>query len=812
VRLLPAAVANALLDAVADATTDAIAFKDLDGRYRMINASGARMLGRTVDEVVGRSDADVLGAETAGAIRAADRAVLETGETVTCEIPLEIDGQRRILLSTRSPAHDEHGNVLGLVAVSTDITERKQIEDQLAIVREQEIEASRLKSEFLAHMSHEIRTPMSGVIGMTELLLDTKLTTEQREYTEMLRDSGEALLDVVNDILDLSKIEAGKLELESAFFDLRETVEDIGELLAKRAYDKGLELTVAIDHDVPFAVRGDRARVRQVLVNLISNAVKFTANGEVVVHVSVTKATDDGAVVKFEVTDTGIGIDETKLIELFEPFSQADRSTTRRYGGTGLGLTISRQLVEMMDGEIAARGELGQGSTFWFALPLERRPGPMRESDDVGSTIELEGRRVLVVDDNATNRRVVTGHAKAWGMHVEDAEDGDRALAMIKGAADAREPYTFVILDMWMPGMDGIELARVIADNPDFGSPALIMLSIERVTESEVAVPAAHIRKPVRQAKLRSALVAAAGKLGDRPSLPPAAADHTEPGPAAPVAGTVLVAEDNVVNQRIVARLLEKRGYDVVLVPDGRQAVEAVTKRQYAAVLMDCHMPQMDGYEATRQIRRHEGSTRHTPVIAMTASAMEGDRDRCLAAGMDDYLSKPLEPVHVNAVLEYWIGGPDGETAPEPAKARMAAPNGSSSVLDPGGLDDLRRRTATAQGSALIVDLVGLFLRDAPGRVEAIERALATPDAEALRQAAHALRGSSRTLGAVRMAGLCRELEEIGASGSVTGAAPLVAQLKEGLALTRRALERSCPEAARPAASGREAWSEPPNL
>ena len=639
-------------------------------------------------------------------------------------------------------------------------------------------------------MSHEIRLPVNGVIGMTELLLDTDLTAEQREYVETLRCSGEGLLEVVNDILDLSLIEAGKLELESAFFDLRGMVEDICELLAKRAHDKGLELSVAIDDAVPFAVRGDRARVRQVLVNLISNAVKFTPEGEVVVTLGVTEPADDVVTVRFEVADTGIGIDQAKLPALFEPFSQADGSIAGRPGGTGLGLAISRQLVDMMGGRIGAHAELQRGSTFWFAVPFEPRPGPVRSSDTPPAPRELEGQRVLVVDDNATNRRVLTGHARAWNLDVDTAEHGPDALERMQSAAGEGRPYAIAILDMQMPGMDGIDLARTVAADPSYGSPAMIMLSSggEQLSDLDGVLFAAHVRKPVRQAKLRAALVAAAERAGKRHVSRKPAESVTSPQPA-PATGLVLVAEDNVVNQKVALRLLVKRGYRVDVVPDGRQALESVKSGGYAAVLMDCHMPEMDGYEATREIRRHEGDARRTPVIAMTTGAMEADRDKCLGAGMDDYLSKPLEPVHVHAVLEYWIGVPE-PAAEDPAdEPGPAPPDGSSSVFDAGELDDLRRHTGSARGADMIVDLVGLFLREAPGRVAAVERAVAAHDAEALRKAARALRGSSRTLGAARMAELCTELEQIGTSGSVMGAAPLVAQLKDGFALTRRALQ-----------------------
>jgi two-component system, sensor histidine kinase and response regulator len=539
-------------------------------------------------------------------------------------------------------------------------------------------------------------------------------------------------------------------------------------------------LTVAIDEGVPFAVKGDRARIRQVAVNLVSNAVKFTADGEVVVTVSAKETDTDRPVVRVEVSDTGIGIDPDRTAELFEPFSQADRSTTRKFGGTGLGLTISKQLVDMMGGEIGAEGRLGQGSTFWFSIPLERRAGPSRENDELVPDIDLQGVRVLIVDDNPTNRRVLIGHAAGWGLRTDAAADAEQALALMTKAARGRDPYEVAVVDHQMPGMDGAELARMVKADEALKDVVLVMLSSsgETLDEADENLFVAHIRKPVRCARLHDAILRATrrqpgatrSETATRQDVVPAMPVESRPAGAG---ARLLVAEDNAVNQVVVARMLEKHGYSADIVPDGRKALEALARDRYAAVLMDCHMPEVDGYEATRRLRQQEGDRRHTPVIAMTASAMEGDREKCIAMGMDDYVSKPLAPGDVMAVLERWVGRPGGVEV----------------VVDRTMLDDIGRRMGGDAGAALTNDLVSLFLRDTPVRIAAISSAVDAADPVALRGAAHALRGSTGALGAVRMAELCAALEEIGAAGSVDGAAPLAVALQKAFDVTKQTLE-----------------------
>ena len=663
---------NQLLAAIVEQSSEAIWTKDTGGLITSWNAAAAALFGYGPEEVVGKPvtiGEGASGAGEEGPTGAPDSGGLLSYETkATTKSGREFDIQVSI-----APLLDRNGREVGKIYIARDITDRKRGEEELRAAREAAEAANRAKSSFLARMSHEIRTPMNGVLGMTDLLLETGLTGIQRRFAETVHRSGKALLGIINDILDFSKIEAGKLELERVDFDLRRTVEDVVELLAESAHNKGLDVVCAIPADVVTLVKGDPLRLGQVLTNLMGNAIKFTERGEVVVRVSTVEQSEDAVLLRFEVSDTGPGISAEARHRIFENFSQADGSTTRKHGGTGLGLAISRQLVEMMGGEIHVDSAAGSGSTFRFTA----RFGKAEQQAPAQSAAHgpLKGLRVLLVDHNASSRITLCAQFAAWGLANDYAVMPEQALETLRAAAARGTPYDAAILDHALPGRSAIALARRIKADSAFARLRVVMLApaarhadIKQVCQADVDL---YLAKPVRQSALYDCLAGIMGGATQAPAGPPVAPPPAQ-APLQRVRGNILLAEDNPVNQEVARRMLDSDGYRVTVANNGLEALDAFLGASFDLVLMDCQMPEMDGFEASRKIREREKESNATrvPIIALTANAMQQDRDECLNAGMDDHLSKPYSREELRNILKAWL---EPEAANHPAAASPGA-------------------------------------------------------------------------------------------------------------------------------------------
>ncbi len=755
------------LDYLFQLSRDLLCIGSYDGHFKRVNPSCRKMLGYEPEEMVGKSYLHFIHPEDRAASVAAYQKLAQGSGIVMVENRFRCrDGTYRWLSWNATPMPEQRA----VYASARDITESKRISLELYRAKESADAASRAKSDFLANMSHEIRTPMNAIIGMTELVLDTPLRIDQREYLSVVVESANSLLALLNDILDFSKIEAGKMELHPAPFELREMLGDTLKALGVRAHQKGLELACHIEPEVPDQLLGDAQRLRQILINLIGNAIKFTERGEVVVRASLAERSPERLMLHLTVEDTGIGIPPDKQKIIFDVFAQADSSMTRQYGGTGLGLSISAQLIEMMGGRIWVQSEPGRGSIFHFTAHLDPAPEELRPARRPASS--LRRMRVLVVDDNATNRRILHAIITNWQMRPISVESGAAALEELSRAANAGRPYPLVLLDAQMPGMDGFDLAAEIKNRPSLAGATVMMLTSaarpgDRARSRTLGV-AAYLMKPIKQSDLLDTIMNVLVGVKGRP----AASRRATQGPrrAAPRL-RVLVAEDNPVNQEVALRLLDRLGHLTAIAANGHETVAAVQREHFDLVLMDVQMPVMDGLAATGAIREWEKAAGgHIPIVAMTAHAMKGDRDRCLAAGMDSYLAKPIHLQQLKRILAGLFEG------------RKLAGNATGDFARERGIFDTAvflERVGNDREAAQ--RLVRLFLDDLPDSAKLLESAVAAGDAAAVAQAAHRLKGAIANFAAPRATRAAQALVDLGRSQRISDAPAALGKFQEEL-------------------------------
>src|SRR3989440_1352818 len=765
---------NKLLATIVEQSSEAIWTKDLTGIITSWNSGAAAMFGYPPADAVGR--ALNVGESTAQEEEARMQRLM-AGEKFSYDArTMTRSGTAIDIQVAVAPLLDQANQWIGSISVARDVTQHKRSEEALRLAREAAESANHAKSSFLARMSHEIRTPMNGVLGMTELLLETGLTSAQRKYAETVQRSGQNLLGIINDLLDFSKIEAGKLELENVDMDLRRRLEDVVDLLAERARAKGLELACSIPANLATHVKGDPLRLGQVLTNLVGNAIKFTEQGSVVIRVAGLEETAHNVTLRFEVSDTGAGIGAAAQSHIFEEFAQADGSTTRKHGGSGLGLAISRQLVEMMGGNIYVESVLGTGSTFWFTSRFEKQETQDSRAAPMGM---LTGVRALIVESSVINGGILHSQMSNWGMTNRVAATPEQAIDLLAQAAARHAPFDIVIIDLGLPGMDALELAGTIRARADMARLRLVMLTHRQVDMQNArdAGIDACLAKPVRQTVLYECLV---NVMACQPQEAVAPRDVREPVNTAPAGsrGNILLVEDNLINQQVALGILQIQGYSVTVVNNGREALDAHAQGAFDLILMDCHMPEMDGFEATREIRGRERSSigKRVPIIALTANAMAQDREECLNTGMDDHLSKPFSMQTMQDMLNRWMPQAPS-TQSEAAQPAAQAPANAADVLDRQVLDQLSTLRTNGKPE-LLARTINLYLVESPKLIQKLKQAAAANDAPELARSAHSLKSCSANVGARLLSRYCGDIEASARRADTEEARKIVAKVE----------------------------------
>ncbi len=782
-----------LLKGIVDNSSALIYVKNSDGQYLMVNKLWNEKLRLTNRQTIGKTDHELFPETLADQYRDNDLRVLNTGQPISEEEPALYSDGEHTLISLKFPILDENGICTATCGISTDISERKKLEQELMLAKETAEKANRSKSDFLANMSHEIRTPMNGIIGFTALALQTRLNTQQQNFLNKIRISADALLALINDILDFSKIEAGKLDIEHTDFKLQQVIEDVGDLFADSAANKDLELICHKNPDVPNNLRGDPLRLRQILINLTGNAIKFTEQGEIYVNVELIDKYKSELHLRFQVKDTGVGIDPEHISTLFSSFTQADGSTSRKFGGTGLGLAICKQLTNLMGGDIGASSQPGCGSTFWCNLPFEC----LDDKTDVQnqSLSVLRGQKILVVEDNVTSREVLVGMLSRLDLVVMQVDSGERALDQILNHADSDEPFQLVLLDWKLPGIDGLETAAVVRSTPKVSDLPIVMITAfgrepERNRANQLKLNN-FLTKPIQESTLIDSLVDIFG--GTKQSSAEDSNEHHPPDDS--LAGVkILLAEDNPINQEVAATLLKSLGAQIDIANNGREAIKLITNQQYDAVLMDLQMPEIDGYEATGTIRMTHGEN-ILPIIAMTAHATQEDRNRCLSAGMNDYISKPIDPDKLFSTLLKWVN----PLTPQKNTVSSFSAKSVSNIRPAEQLDtigwmpgfDAAAGVKRLNGNWLMyAKLLKQFAATYARSAHEIEQTLSVHDLEQCGNMLHGIKGVAANLSAVELSIATAELETAINTQTITGnhdlesLQPLLEQFKTVLAKT----------------------------